>query len=95
MEKSRDLFKETRDTKGTFHAKMGSIKPASPYLVVESERCKLEQNSRERSCPNPKLSSQPQVHDVYPYQPLHAATSAFLLILSGGIPFKNSEFLFL
>ena len=26
MEKSRDLFKKIRDTKGTFHAKMGSIK---------------------------------------------------------------------
>ena len=26
MEKTRDLFKETRNTKGTFHAKLGSIK---------------------------------------------------------------------
>ena len=26
MEKSRDLFKKIRDTKGTFHAKMGTIK---------------------------------------------------------------------
>ena len=26
MGKTRDLFKETRDTKGTFHAKMGSVK---------------------------------------------------------------------
>ena len=26
MGKIRDLFKQTRDTKGTFHAKMGSIK---------------------------------------------------------------------
>ena len=26
MEKSRDLFKKIRDTKGTFHAKMGSIR---------------------------------------------------------------------
>ena len=26
MEKTRDLFKKTRDTKGTFHAKMDSIK---------------------------------------------------------------------
>ena len=26
MEKTRDLFKEIRDTKGTFHANMGSIK---------------------------------------------------------------------
>ena len=26
MEKTRDLFKKTEDNKGTFHAKMGSIK---------------------------------------------------------------------
>ena len=26
MGKTRDLFKKTRDTKGTFHAKMGTIK---------------------------------------------------------------------
>ena len=26
MEKTRDLFKKIRDTKGTFHAKLGSIK---------------------------------------------------------------------
>ena len=26
MEKTRDLFKKTRDTKGTCHAKMGTIK---------------------------------------------------------------------
>ena len=26
MEKTRDLLKKVRDTKGTFHAKMGSIK---------------------------------------------------------------------
>ena len=27
MGKTRDLFKKIRDTKGTFHAKMGSINP--------------------------------------------------------------------
>ena len=31
MKKTRDLFKKIRDTKGTFHAKMGSIKDL--YLV--------------------------------------------------------------
>ena len=33
MGKTRDLFKKVRDTKGTFHAKMGSIKHASRDLV--------------------------------------------------------------
>ena len=31
MGKTRDLFKEIRDTKGTFHAKMGSIKDKKWY----------------------------------------------------------------
>ena len=30
MRKTRDLFKKTRDIKGTFHAKMGSIKDRNP-----------------------------------------------------------------
>ena len=29
MEKTRDLFKKIRDTKGTFHTKMGSIKDSN------------------------------------------------------------------
>ena len=31
MGKTRDLFKKTRDAKGTFHAKMGTIKDREPY----------------------------------------------------------------
>ena len=31
MEKARDLFKKIRDTKGTFHAKMGTIKDRKMY----------------------------------------------------------------
>ena len=33
MGKTRDLFKEIRDTKGTFHAKMGSIKDRNGMLI--------------------------------------------------------------
>ena len=32
MGKTRDLFKKIRDTKGTFHAKMGSIKDRNKIL---------------------------------------------------------------
>ena len=31
MGKTRDLFKKIRDTKGTFHARMGSIKDSTPF----------------------------------------------------------------
>ena len=40
MEKTRDLFKEIRDTKGTFHAKMGSIKDRSAMDLTEAEDIK-------------------------------------------------------
>ena len=38
MEKMRDLFKEIRDTKGTFHAKMGSIKDRNGKDLTEAEQ---------------------------------------------------------
>ena len=40
MEKTRDLFKKIRDTKGTFHAKMGSIKDRNGMDLTESEDIK-------------------------------------------------------
>ena len=40
MEKSRDLFKIFRDTKGTFHAKMGTIKDINGRDLTEAEDIK-------------------------------------------------------
>ena len=40
MEKTRALFKKIRDTKGTFHAKMGSIKDRSGMDLREAENIK-------------------------------------------------------
>ena len=37
MGKTRDLFKKIRDTKGTFHAKMGSIKDRNGMGLTEAE----------------------------------------------------------
>ena len=37
MGKTRDLFKKIRDTKGTFHAKMVSIKDRNGYDLTEAE----------------------------------------------------------
>ena len=39
-EKTRDLFKKIRDTKGTFHAKMGSIKDRNDMDLTEAEAIK-------------------------------------------------------
>ena len=38
--KTRDLFKKIRDTKVTFHAKMGTIKERNGMVVIESEDIK-------------------------------------------------------
>ena len=40
MGKTRDLFKKSRDTKGTFHAKMGSVKGRSGMDLTEAEDIK-------------------------------------------------------
>ena len=37
MGKTRDLFKKIRDTKGTFHAKMGTIKDGNGTDIIEGE----------------------------------------------------------
>ena len=40
MGKTRDLFKKIRDTKGTFHAKMGSINDRNCMDLTETEDIK-------------------------------------------------------
>ena len=40
MGKTRDLFKKIRGTKGTFHAKMGTIKDRNDVDLTESEYIK-------------------------------------------------------
>ena len=40
MGKTKDLFKKIRDTKGTFHAKMGSIKDRNGMELTEAEDIK-------------------------------------------------------
>ena len=40
MGKTRDLFKKIRDTKGIFHAKMGSIKDRNDMDLIEAEDIK-------------------------------------------------------
>ena len=47
MGKTRDLFKKIRDTKGTFHAKMGSIKDRNGMDLTEAEDIKRWQGYTE------------------------------------------------
>ena len=47
MGKTRDLFKKIRDTKGTFHAKMGTIKDRNSMDLTETEDIKRWQEYTE------------------------------------------------
>ena len=47
MRKTRDLVKKIRDTKGTFHAKMGTIKDRSGIDITEAEDIKRWQEYTE------------------------------------------------
>ena len=49
MGKYRDLFKKIRDTKGTFHAKMGSIKDRNGMDLTEAEDIKMRCKNTEKS----------------------------------------------
>ena len=48
-EKTRDLFKKIRDTKGTLHAKMGSIKDKNGMDLTEAEDIKKRWQDTQKS----------------------------------------------
>ena len=50
MGKTRDLFKKIRDTKGTFHAKMGSTKNRNGMDLIEAEDIKKEGKNTQKNC---------------------------------------------
>ena len=51
MRKTRNLFKKIRDTKGTFHAKMGSIKDRNSMDLTEAEDVKKRwQEYTQKNC---------------------------------------------
>ena len=48
--KTRDLFKKIRETKGTFHAKMGSIKDRNLMDLTEAEDIKKRWQESQKNC---------------------------------------------
>ena len=50
MGKTRDLFEIIRDTKGTFHAKMGSIKDSNGMDLKEAEDIKKRWDITQKNC---------------------------------------------
>ena len=50
MGKTRDLVKKIRDTKGTFHTKMGSIKDRNCMDLTEAEEIKNRSKNTQKNC---------------------------------------------
>ena len=50
MGKSSNLFKKIRDTKGTFHAKMGTIKDRNGMDLTEAEDVKKRCKNTQKNC---------------------------------------------
>ena len=50
MGKSRDLFKKIRDTKGTFHAKMGTIKDRNCKDIAEKKSLRRGGKNTQKKC---------------------------------------------
>ena len=62
MGKTRDLFKKIRDTKGTFHAKMGSAKNRNDMDLTEAEDIKRGGKNTQKNCTK-KYLHDPDNHD--------------------------------
>jgi len=50
MGKTRDLFKKIRDTKGTLHAKMGTLSDRNSKNITEAERLRRGSTNTQKSC---------------------------------------------
>ena len=63
MGKTTDLFNKIRDTKGTFHAKMGTIKDRNSMDLTEAEEIKKWQQEYTKELYKKDLND-PENHDV-------------------------------
>ena len=58
MGKTRYLFKKIRDTKGTFHAKVGSIKDRNGMDLKEAEDIRRSSKNTQKNCTKKILMTQ-------------------------------------
>ena len=58
MGKTKDLFKKIRDTKGIFHAKMGSIKDRNAMDLTEAEDIKKRWQEYAKNCTKKNFMTQ-------------------------------------
>ena len=72
MGKTRDLFKKIRDTKGTFPAKMGSIKDRNGMDLTEAEDIKKRWQEYTEELYKKDLHDQDNHHDVITHPESHS-----------------------
>ena len=70
MAKTRDLFKKIRDTKGTFHAKMGSIKDRNGMDLTEAEI--LRRGGKNTQIRSDQISRSVVSQSLQPHESQHA-----------------------
>ena len=58
MGKTRDLFKEIRNSKGTFHAKMGTIKDKNCRDLTEAEILRRGGKNTQKNCTKKVFTTQ-------------------------------------
>ena len=58
MGKTRELFKKIRDTKGTFHAKMGSVKDRNGRDLREAEDIRRGGKNTQKNCTKKSFTTQ-------------------------------------
>ena len=69
MGKTRDLFKKTKNTKGTFHAKMGSIKDRNGMDLTEAEDIKKSWQEYTEELYKKKKTFLPQITTMCDHSP--------------------------
>ena len=99
MRKTRDLFKKSRGSKGTFHAKMGTIKDRSSMDITEAEGIKTRWQEytelHEKDLHNPDNRYAVITHlepDILECEVKWALESITINKVSGGDEFQLSYF---
>ena len=67
MKRTRDLFKKIRDTKGIFHAKMGTIKDRNDMDITEAEAIKKRRQEYKEVYKKKDLNDQGNQDGVIPH----------------------------
>ena len=75
MGKTRDLYKNIRDTKGTFHAKMGTVKDRNVMDLTEAEDIKRRWQEYSEALYKKDINDPDNYDDVITHLASHTQTS--------------------